>query len=67
MFKCKECGCNCDNADIVHGICGDCRNEMEKQEKKHRMLDLEGDQMEFGLCAIHNIHRKDKNRTLYMI
>lgn len=67
MFKCKKCGCNCDNADIINGICDDCREEVKRQEKKCRMLAFEGDQMEFGFCATHNIHRQDKNKTLYII
>lgn len=67
MFKCKECGCNCDNADIINGICDDCREEIERQEKKRSMFAFEGDQIEFGFCATHNIHRQDKNKTLYII
>lgn len=29
-IKCRECGCNCDPADIRGGVCDDCREE-EKQ------------------------------------
>lgn len=46
MFKCRKCGCNCDNADIRNGLCDDCRNVIKSQlyvmhaatkqtEKKH--------------------------------
>lgn len=31
MYKCRKCGCNCDNADIRNGLCDDCRNGTENQ------------------------------------
>ncbi len=66
MFKCRKCGCNCDNADIINGICDDCRNEIERQKEKQDMLAVEGTQMEFDFCAGHKIqalHRKEIYNT----
>lgn len=66
MFKCRICGCNCDNADIINGICDDCRNEIERQKEKQDMLAVEGTQMEFDFCAaykIHALHREEIYNT----
>lgn len=66
MFKCRICGCNCDNADIINGICDDCRNKTERQKEKQDMLAVEGTQMEFDFCAghkIHTLHREEIYNT----
>lgn len=66
MFKCRICGCNCDNADIINGICDDCRNKTERQKEKQDMLVVEGTQMEFDFCLghkIHALHRKEIYNT----
>ncbi len=66
MFKCRICGCNCDNADIINGICDDCRNEIERQKEKQDMLAVEGAQTEFGFCAgykIHALHKEEIYNT----
>lgn len=66
MFKCRICGCNCDNADIINGICDDCRNKTERQKEKQDMLAAGGTQMEFDFCAghkIHTLHREEIYNT----
>lgn len=32
MLLCRRCGCRCDPADIVNGICDDCREEQWRME-----------------------------------
>ena len=53
MLTCRICGCNCDPADIVNGICDDCRMEQaknaEKQEQLAQIMNAECEQMMFGL------------------
>lgn len=46
MRKCRKCGCNCDNADIIDGICNDCRNETDVQKEKQKMPASKGIQMD---------------------
>lgn len=34
MLTCRICGCYCDPADTVNGVCDDCRNDMQYKEEK---------------------------------
>lgn len=52
MFKCRICGCNCDNADIINGICDDCRKDAAGKKIKQEMMHSEGIQMEFDFCLM---------------
>lgn len=33
MLRCRRCGCFCDPADTVNGVCDDCREEERKEER----------------------------------
>ena len=49
MLACRICGCLCDPADTINGICDDCREEMrykeEKREEAEMMMNAEFQQM----------------------
>ncbi len=34
MLTCSKCGCFCDNADLINGICDDCREAERKEEQR---------------------------------
>lgn len=42
MLTCDKCGCCCDNADLINGVCDDCRTaeqkETERKQQMSRML-----------------------------
>lgn len=52
MLTCRICGCLCDPADTVNGVCDDCRYEMqykkEKQEQSEFLMLAEFRQMGLG-------------------
>ncbi len=38
MLKCRLCGCNCDPADTVNGVCDDCREAEEQKNERERIM-----------------------------
>lgn len=56
MLTCRICGCICDPADLVNGICDDCRVKRalmeERQERLAQMMNAEFEQMELRLEEI---------------
>lgn len=34
MLRCRICDCICDPGDLRNGVCGDCRNEEQKEKKR---------------------------------
>ncbi len=50
MLTCSKCGCFCDNADLINGICDDCREAERKEEQRKqeikRILNSDFEQME---------------------
>lgn len=53
MLVCKRCGANCDNSDIVSGICLDCIEEEDQKrirnEGLERMIKTNSGQLELKL------------------
>ena len=49
MLMCRICGCFCDPADTVNGICDDCREAIrykkEKREEAELLMNAEFRQM----------------------
>ncbi len=39
MLTCSKCGCFCDNADLINGICNDCREDERKEEQRKQETD----------------------------
>lgn len=52
MLTCRICGCYCDPADTINGVCDDCRYEMqykkEKQEQSELLMLADFQQMGLG-------------------
>lgn len=50
MLTCRICGCLCDPADTVNGVCDDCREDMrygeEKREEAKLLMSAEFRQMD---------------------
>jgi len=40
MLTCRICGCLCDPADTINGVCDDCRYEMQYKEEKREEAEL---------------------------
>lgn len=45
MIECRICHCLCDPGDTINGICDDCREETQRQEKAERITKETGNQM----------------------
>ncbi len=54
MLTCIKCGCFCDNADLINGICDDCREAERKEEQRkqetERLMRAEFEQMRLEDC-----------------
>ncbi len=50
MLTCSKFGCFCDNADLINGICNDCREAGRKEEQRkqetERLMRAEYKQLE---------------------
>lgn len=49
MLTCSKCGCFCDNADLINGICDDCieaeRKEEQQKQETEWLVQAEFEQM----------------------
>lgn len=59
MLTCSKCCCFCDNADIINGICDDCREAERKEEQRkqetERLMRAEYKQLELEEIFYENI------------
>lgn len=37
-MECRRCGCLCDPGDIIGGLCDDCREEEELEERRSSIV-----------------------------
>lgn len=59
MVVCENCGGNCDNGEVIQGICLECRESKEKKIALNalfeELLNSEFYQMSFGLEGIESV------------
>ncbi len=58
MLTCSKCGCFCDNADLINGICDDCREAERKEELEENIMITMGEKVKI-LEDFFNVVRPD--------
>ena len=59
MIVCEVCGGNCDNGELIQGICPECRELKEKEINRNilseKLLHSDFFQMSFGLEGMDDV------------
>ena len=58
MVKCKVCGGNCDNGELIGGVCVECLEEEQQRQIRAQtviqMMNSQSYQMELRLGAVRS-------------
>lgn len=61
MVTCKRCGGNCDNGEVIGGVCLECLEEekmkLDRESSMARMLNSVAFQMEMNFEEAGNLYR----------